>query len=229
MFGIPDILSGLYGIHYQHELGELVSIQVGGGLTGHNYAQGWLPGFLDYMPNSETSNNNPTNGTDIKDDYWDFGHRTSNLGYFIAIQPKFFISEDGFDGWYFGINFQFRHYNFMADNIDTTIIYPNNYNIQFGDIKYISVNPIAEYENQMIYAISYGLQWTGEKTFVDESVSIGIRNMTGQRRDFWQITNIDASGNRISHPVALINNVNKSQVYFDFTVKIGFWWGNKSK
>jgi|ERR1017187_1341548 hypothetical protein len=228
-FGLADIASGLYGMHYERELGEVFSVQAGAGLTGRNFMEGLLSTALVDDPANETSNNSVIGAKDILDNYWEYTSRSSSIGYFIEIQPKLFLSEDGFDGSYFGINFQYRRYNFSAQNVDPTKVKADagSDGLAYSDVKFINSNPLSEYQNETIIAVSYGHQWTGDKTIVEESISMGLRNISGQRRDIWQYVSNDGNGNYYSQPFALLNNVSKSQFYFEFTLKIGLWWANK--
>src|ERR1700722_3888865 len=54
--GLADIASGLYGLHYEHELSEIFSIQVGGGLTGHNYIQFAFDEAIDDKSDKKNTN-----------------------------------------------------------------------------------------------------------------------------------------------------------------------------
>jgi hypothetical protein len=36
-FGLLDIASGLYGLHYEHEFSDIFGIMAGGGITGRNH------------------------------------------------------------------------------------------------------------------------------------------------------------------------------------------------
>jgi hypothetical protein len=235
--GLADIVSGLYGLHYEHELSDIFSIQVGGGLTGHNYSEGWIYDGLDNPPTVQKNNTllmpassyMLSNTTDLGDNYWDFTNRTSSLGYFIEIQPKFFLTEDGFDGGYFGINFQYRRYNFSASNVNSTPIVTNSggNSIDYNSVNYITATPMSEYQNETIFAISYGYQWTGAKTIIEESISVGLRNISAQRRDIWSVTTTDGNGNYYTAPYAQLSSYSASQFYIDFTIKIGLWWASK--
>src|SRR5437868_3319614 len=56
--GLTDILSGLYGLHYERELGEYFTIQAGGGITGCNFMEVAFNYTIDHTPR-EKSNNQP--------------------------------------------------------------------------------------------------------------------------------------------------------------------------
>jgi hypothetical protein len=229
-FGLMDVASGLYGLHYERELSEIFSIQAGGGLTGRNYVEFGVNEALTDL--SSQKYNNTYSGTfqsgyntakDIGDDNNSFDNRTSNMGYFIEIQPKLFLSEDGFDGSYFGLNFQYRHYAFSASNIIPTIVSTNS-EPDLSSVTYTTSSPLSEYQNETIIAVSFGHQWTGDKTIVEESISVGLRNISGERRDAFELSNSALS---TSYPVAQLSPVSSSGFYFDFTLKIGLWWANK--
>lgn len=212
--GIFDFATGLYGFHYEHELSSIFSIQAGGGLTGRNYAQGLIHSDDDI--NSQPSSNNLPESERIPDNYYKYAGRTSKLGYFVVAQPKFYFEEDGFDGPYFGFCFQYRRYNFTAANVD-----PSSTSNAFV---FVNENSFAEFENQTIVALAYGKQDTNQKTILDWSCSIGLRNLNGERRDVWLYVDPN-TGN--STATAYTNKVSMSQLYFDVSLKIGLFWTNK--
>jgi len=228
-FGVADIAAGLYGLHWDHELSDIFSIQVGGGLTGHNYMEGFInDAFKDHPLSTSGSTysgaalNSNQKATEIGDDNWSYANRSSNSGFFVEIVPKLFLTEDGFDGGYFGLNFQYRRYNYSADNVSPITTSDNS-------VTYTSSNPIPEYQNETIFAVCYGYQWTGEKTVVEEAFSLGLRNYSGMRRDVWNISTAPSgplgTGSTTYYNVAQLSPTSGSQFYFEWTLKIGLWLG----
>lgn len=205
-FGLFEIASGLYGLHYEHELSDIFGVQGGLGLTGRPFVQGL---FDAAGGGGEGSNNNPGLGyTDIPDKHYDYTNRTANIGYFITLMPKLYFSEEGFDGTFFAFTFQFRRYNSTAQNVES-----NSNGVVFN-----TTNPISEHENQTIFGLTYGYEWTGDKTILEYSLTAGIRNINGQKRDLW------STGYGC---IALLNNYTDSQFYFDMSLKIGLKWDSK--
>lgn len=201
--GILDMVSGLFGLHYEHELSSIFSLQAGGGLTSRNYTQG----LLSSDEATDESNNNVNGGSDILDSYYNYDTRAAKIGYFISFEPKFFPNEDGFDGTFVSFLFSYRRYNYKAKNIENT----------FSD-------PINEFENQIITAIGIGHQFTNTKTIIEYDFSFGIRNINGERRDLWYVP--DLNGGLVE--TALINNDKSSQLFISLSLKMGLYWNAKN-
>ena len=99
----------------------------------------------------------------------------------------------------------------------------------------ISPNPIVvlgddfTYLNSIWYVfltittIGFGKQVTGTKSIIGYDLNIGIRNISGLRRDLWKVP--DQSGNL--YTTALLNEVNKSQFFLSVSMKIGIYWNKK--
>jgi len=227
--GILDMSYGLFGLHFEHEFGEMFGIQVGIGATGRNYSSAIFAEEYGY----QKSSNNFANSATIHyqadaNDLFDYSHRTTNSGYFFSITPKIYLNAEGMEGYYLGFTYQYRQYNFTASGIDTTSngIYAKDAS---GSAIYTDKYPIAEYENQSIFGITFGSQYLSNKTAIEFSMTGGIRNLSGVRRDVWTIYKYDSNGNSIgSYPVAFTNNENTSQFYFDLSLKIGLWWGKSN-
>src|ERR1039457_762831 len=95
-FGLFEIASGMFGLHYEHELSDIFGFQGGLGFTKQPYMQSL---FDAAGGGGENSNNNPGSAyTDSPDKYYDYTNRTADIGYFITLMPKFYFSEEGFDG-----------------------------------------------------------------------------------------------------------------------------------
>lgn len=206
--GIIDMISGLYGLHFEREWGSIFSTQIGGGLTGRNFTQG----LLDEVE-SDGSNNFVPGGVDIFDSYYNYDNRSPAVGYFIELEPRFYPKEDGFDGTFISFAISYRRYNYTADNIE----------LESTDYHFVKTDPISEYENQIITTIGFGQQSTGSKSIIGYDLNIGIRNISGHRRDLWMIP--DQSGNL--YATALLNDVKESQFFLSVTLKIGIYWRKK--
>jgi hypothetical protein len=209
--GIFDIIAGMYGLNYEKELSSIFSIQAGAGLTGRNYTQG----LLTSDESNDESSNQIEGGSDILDSYYNYENRSAKMGYFVTLQPKFYMGEDGFDGSFFSFMLSYRRYNYEAKNVDNTV----------SDIQYVIANPISEYENQLITALSYGHQNTNDKTVVEWDFQVGVRGIKGERRDLWSVT--DNSGNAYTY--AYKNKVSKTGLYVGLSLKIGLYWSNSKK
>lgn len=207
--GVFDVASGLYGVHYEKEMSDVFGIQVGAGLTGRNFMQGLLEQDSPSNDNGSTYFVSPN--IDESDLLYNFDSRSGKMGYFLALHPKFYYEEDGFDGPYFGFVFQYRQYNFEAWGVNTAA----------HDIEYVPLIKISEYENQTIFALSWGHQRTNSKTALDTHLAIGVRNISGMRRDtgyLYDPLTLNATG------YAVLSEEVKSQFYIELSFKLGMWW-----
>lgn len=204
-FGLIDMISGLYGLHYEREWGSIFSTQFGGGFTGRNFTQG-----LFNEVESDESNNIVMGGADILDSYYNYVNRSSSLGYFFAVEPRFFPNEDGFDGGFISFALSYRRYNYTADNVVS----------ELSDYRFVKTDPLSEHENQLITTIGFGHQSTGSKSIIGYDLNIGIRNISGLRRDLWMVP--DQNGNL--YATALLNEYKKSQFFISVSLKIGIFW-----
>ena len=226
--GIFDMAYGCFGLHVEHELGSLVSLQVGGGLTGRNYSEAVfadeLPGYGYLQSGNNFVNTSTTTYTKETNDLNDYTHRTTNTGFFFSLMPKIYLDEEGMEGYYIGFNYQFRRYNFTASGIDTTL--NGIYSKSSGSAVFSDNFPVQEYVNQSIIGVTFGSQYLGEKTAIEFSMTAGFRSISGIRRDIWSISKSDSQGNPLySYYAAYTTNENVLQFYFDLSCKIGLYWG----
>ena len=90
-------------------------------------------------------------------------------------------------------------------------------------ITYVNNNPIDEFENQLITAIGFGSQNTNTESVLEYTLTLGIRNIKGDRRDLWEVP--DQYGGY--ETIVLINEVNKNKLFVGFSFKIGIFWEPK--
>ena len=212
-FGIFDIFSGLYGVHYERELGSLFSLQAGIGLTGRNFAAGIF--------GEDESDNffirslyNGPDAFDLPDYYYDYKARKSILGFFVSIHPKFYYNEDGFEGPYMGLIIAHRKYNYEAFDVDNSVT-------QYAsDPLFTQSRVLEEFEKNLIMALSWGSQAIGDKIALDYNVALGMKKISGERRDVGQVRN----SNYEMITVAALNDVAKTSFYFEMSLKIGLHW-----
>jgi hypothetical protein len=217
--GILELISGLYGVYYEKEFSDIFGAQVGGGLTGRNFLYG-ITADLDEDAAAQNSTNYPSPGyEDIFDADYQYGDRDAKIGYFFAAMPKFYFDEDGFDGPYFALNFQYRRYNYVAYGTVPNVV-NSNYSYEEGGLT-SGGNDIDEFENQVILGLAYGGQSTNTKTILDYHTSIGFRKVTGERRDLgYRIDNITGSRQLLVQK----REVDKMKFFFEIGFKIGLWW-----
>lgn len=204
--GVIDMISGLYGLHYEREWSSIFSTQIGGGFTGRNFTQG----LLEFEEETEESNNTVPGGVDILDSYYNYDNRSTSIGYFFAFEPRFYPREDGFDGTYISFAVSYRRYNYKADNVES----------ETTEYHFVKVYPLSEHENQIITTIGFGQQVTGTKSIIGYDINIGIRNISGLRRDLWMVP--DQNGNLYAK--ALLNEDKKSQFFLSVSFKIGIYF-----
>ena len=214
--GIFEMIQGLYGFSYERELSDLFSIQAGLGLTGRNWTYGVL-GSDGLGPGSaEQSSPTFTYEKDYIDEDYDFKSRKAAPGFYIALQPKFYYAdEDGMDGTYLGLNFQYRRYNYDAFGTLT-----NDY------AEFKSGNDIREFEKQTILALSWGYQNMNEKTVIDYHIAAGIRNINGERRDLGYVYNPSIGSDELTVSSAT-RSTSGGYFFFEMGLKVGMWWKGK--
>ena len=215
--GIFEMIQGLYGFSYERELSDLFSIQAGLGLTGRNWTYGVLGSDWFGSAAAEQSSPTFTNGNDERDEDYDYKSRKAVPGFYIALQPKFYYAdEDGMDGTYLGLNFQYRRYNYDAYGTLT-----NDY------AEFKSGNDIREFEKQTILALSWGYQNMNEKTVIDYHIAAGIRSISGERRDVgYELDPFTGSpGDKQIGPIP--RSTSGSYLFFEMGLKVGMWWKGK--
>lgn len=212
--GIFEMIQGLYGFSYERELSDIFTVQGGLGLTGRNWTYGVL-GSDGMGPGSADQNSNAFTDNDNFDNDYDYKSRRVKPGYYVTLQPKFyFADEDGMDGSYFGLNFQYRRYNYEAYGIVNSFE-----EFQSGN------NNIDEFEKQTILALSWGYQSMNDKTIVDYHIAAGLRSINGERRDTGTI--IDGFGNSTLVVAPNPRETSGSFFFCEIGLKVGLWWKNK--
>jgi hypothetical protein len=213
--GLLEITSGMYGLTYEKELNDFLGIQAGVGLTGRNFLYGL--GLTGAAEKSQQKSSNFPEGvpyvSDQYDNYYKYDDREARMGFYLLAEPKLYIHEYGFDGPYFGLNIQYRRYNYLA--------YATLPGDEYIEGRLLSgPNDIDEYENQLIAAINYGGQAAHRKTIVEYFIGLGVRNVKGLRRDVGYIN--DAAANR--QVMVLSQNIRASRIFMQLGLRAGLWW-----
>ncbi|MGR6088857.1 MAG: hypothetical protein ACU4F9_11820 [Arcticibacter sp.] len=213
--GIFSLVSGLYGLNYEREFSDLLSLEVGAGLTGRNWVYGIASGEDGFGGKPQKSEYFDENLDEFDNDY-DYTARECKVGFFLTATPKFyFADEDGMDGSYLGFNIQYRRYNYTAyGEVSAT---------DLTDIT-SSENDVDEFENQTILALRWGYQNMNDKTIIDYFVGIGARNYKGERRD---IGRVDSPVNSIYTIAPEPRSTKGTKFFFEVGMNIGLWWDKK--
>lgn len=102
---------GKYGVSYERELFDFLSVESTIGLTYINFADYYLSLFMGDRSAPLGSSNN----LQLRN-YTSENILNAKPGYFIDITPKVFFRADGFEGVYLGLSFNYNHFNYKESN-----------------------------------------------------------------------------------------------------------------
>ncbi len=211
--GVFAPLIGKYGVAYERELNSRFSIEAGLGLTGRNLTGMALANEMTYGDDEQDSPNFIYYNDEWDEDYT-FSNRDAELGWYVSLMPRMYFQQAGFDGNYWGINFQYKHYNFDAYSLAPSL----------GELQYDpSLPPVHEFENNMVISLNYGIQTLREHFIFDWYWSLGANFVNGERRD---VGYEPIPGTQFSHPAvgSKPREVSTVRLYVEIGLQLGGWW-----
>lgn len=171
-------ISAFFGtqfIEIEKPIFDFLSLEVGAGLTFHNYISSIIQVNNPYTEISKAScasNNWPVN-RDYCDEYSDYTFRSTDLGFTGMAALKLYFGNTAPDGTYLSFNVQYINNNYQVQKIDEG----------FSSEKRLANEFDNEIVNNLEYSIRLGWQTLHNPLISDLFVGVGIRNSHQTRQD----------------------------------------------
>ncbi len=148
---VLGVVFGKYGVTYERELFDFLSIESSVGMTYINFSEFYLS-FFSFDKSVDITANKDVPIKEL---------RSTNIlnakpGYFFNVRPKFYLEGFGFEGMYLSPGFNYSKYNYKK--IEDRPNYNAINNTQIGG------------------EFGLGYQWINGKSVVDFSTSFGLNS-----------------------------------------------------
>jgi len=164
-----NFINGNFPIFYEKELSNF-GIQVGAGPTFKRYFD--IYSEIDYLSNLSVSN---FLDPDANNSYsFDIDNYTANVGLYGTLELKYYYSEDGFDGRYFGFKGTYYKYNMTYNFLPENASQDGSSFDEFKTLTFIYGAQIAK-EN-VIYESFFGvgLNWMTRERYAFNNQGLGL-------------------------------------------------------
>ena len=202
-------ISGTFPVYYERAFTDYFSLQGGIGLTNRNYYR-----ELSYKSSDAIDFNNSTSVSssyDLADNLYHFDHRTANMGFMFALQPRFYFDSDGLDGSFFGVGYQNSRYNFVHQGI-TDATGTSNGSSVFGGPGQSEHETLSD-----IFAV-FGYQTLHERISFESTFEAGIRKVNGSKYVAYATDN----GNGTFKVSDGFQDYSQTKFYLNVGIKVGY-------
>lgn len=192
--GMP-ILSWVQGylpVYYERQLTKFLSIKAGVGLTFRSFTNDlgmliWKDGKnSDYFDEYETPNEN-----DISDTYESYKFRKPGVGYYVSIAPKFYVHNEGMNGFCVYPSLEYKHFGFKAQFARTDVS-TNNVTTYDTELPRQKNKFMNEANKCLDFTLNIGgLYQKDGKFYIEWRLGAGLRKQWSTRLDVGENTLID--------------------------------------
>jgi len=202
-------ISGTFPVYYERAITEYFSVQGGLGLTNRNYYR--EVSFKASESLDFSSNTTNYSSSDLADNLYTFNHRTANMGFMFALQPRFYFDSEGLDGSFFGVGYQNCRYNYTHQGITSAIGTDNGSGVFGGPDK-------NEHENLSDIFAVFGWQKLHDRISFETTVEAGIRKVNGSKYVAYATDN----GNSTYTVTDGFQDYTQTKFYFNIGIKVGY-------
>ncbi len=183
--GVISWLNGYVPVHYERAVTKFLSVQVGAGITFHSYGNDFGELFYD-EGQKDVLFNNSDGYTDIGDNYYNYKHRKSKLGYYLSFSPRIYFRDNIMNGFTLAPLLEYKRFNYSAQMADIT---PGTYPETDEDAVPHSGSYMKEHTNCLDVMLSVGGHYQGGSHLAMAwCIGFGIRNMSASRLDLGYYT-----------------------------------------
>ncbi len=205
-------ISGTFPVYYERAFSEYFSLQGGLGLTNRNYYRGVSYTGSDALNFNDNSSSSSTYNTDLADGLYNFDHRTANMGFMFAIQPRFYFDSEGLDGSFFGVGYQNLRYNFEHQGITGSTGTDRSTAIYGGPGK-------SEHETMSDLFAVFGMQRLHDRITFEGTLEFGIRKINGLK--YVAYATQSGSGYVVTDQDQF-QSYSQTKFYFNVGIKVGY-------
>ena len=203
-------ISGTFPVYYERAITEYFSVQGGLGLTNRNYYR-----EASYKSSDVIDFNTSTSASytyDLADNLYHFDHRTANMGFMFALQPRFYFESEGLDGSFFGVGYQNSRYNFEHQGIVGATGVSNGSAVYGGSNK-------SEHETLSDLFAVFGWQTLHDRISFESTVELGIRKISGIK--YVSYATSDGAGGYYVTDQNQFQDYAQTKFYFNIGIKVG--------
>ena len=202
-------ISGTFPVYYERAFNDFFSLQGGIGLTNRNYYREL--GFQSSDAFNFSDGGSSSNNSDLADNLYTFNHRTANMGFMFALQPRFYFDSDGLEGSFFGVGYVNSRYNFQHEGITGANGNYSGEGIFGGSAK-------NEHETLSDLFAVFGYQVLHDRISFETTSELGIRNVTGIKYVAYATDN----GNGGYNVTDGFQDYKQTKFYFNIGIKVGY-------
>lgn len=194
-------LSGAFPLLYERRVTDFLSIQLGAGLTHHNYVRQLLSGASDPKITYPWPDNNSY--IDLAEPIYNFDYRKAKMGYTVSVQPRIYFDNDAMEGGFMGLSFDYYKYNFSIPGAVS----------KDGSVSFAGADK-KESETIKDFMVHFGYQTLYDNITLEYSTAIGLRTINGTKYAAWQDNNgsfMDGLATYKQNPIA-----------FNIGIKVGY-------
>ena len=203
-------LSGKLPLNYERSITDLLSVQLGVGLTSKNYVgTAWLSA-LETSEASSGSNESvkvthsplPPGAIDESEALYGFETRIAKPGYLFTVQPRLYFDQEGVEGSFIGVAYEYYRYNYQ---VPTFTMGDDSYSAQ-GSL-------IDEFEKISDLMVYFGWQNVYDRLTFEYSAGVGKRSAKGSKYE---------AGYQDENFYSGMNRYTRSVLNFQLSLKVGF-------
>lgn len=184
--GMPLLswVQGYLPVYYERHLTNFMSVRVGAGLTFRSFTNDlgmliWKDGRVsDYFDEYDTPGE-----VDIQDTYESYKFRTPGVGYYLSVAPKFYVHNEGMNGFTVYPSLEYKHFGFKSKlaRTDVSTNYMSTYDTEVPRQK---KKFMKEANRCLDFTINLGgLYQKDNKFYIEWRIGAGIRKQWGTRLD----------------------------------------------
>jgi hypothetical protein len=203
-----SFINGFVPVYFERELNSTFAIQVGAGITTRNYLKDWTRKVDEDNPDVTTTkwNDGTVDQYFDENDYSSYKKRKSVMGYYVAVEPRVYLDNEGLDGSFIGISFSRANYKYNMQKVQTGPSIT-------GEPVFLS-STFSEVENVTDVLATYGYQTLYDKVSVEYNIGLGLRKLTGSRYAY--------GVNNVGSYVDGVSTLDKTKLGFNFSIKVGY-------
>jgi len=163
---LPGLLIGDFPIYYERCIKRHFTIQSGLGITFGNTM------YNTFVINGSNSFPFLVNNSGFDNNF----QRTSTIGPSVMIEPKFYFGKKNYEGFYIGLEFRFRKYNYQS--FEYSYLVSKGYNVSQDVYATIDLkNSVKEFRAVSDLLIEFGeSHFIGKHLNFQYFIGLGLRN-----------------------------------------------------
>lgn len=183
--GVPSFFDGFTAVTYERGLSTRLSIAAAAGITYNSYFMQVRDQRIRDERYTGSSTRTGPNTFDVEEEFNNRFYHEAKPGIYLALTPKFYLSQKALDGFYIAPMLEFRDYRFRTFKGNESVFYaPYLTSLTEKSVQRVREDVSESFRCYDVSAIAGGHHQMRSHLVIGYHIGIGVRHSVTNRQDF---------------------------------------------